>query len=150
MTLHSCGCNCPKWSQNVVLKKFFLLEILMLVLQSTCFICICFICITWKRKQTIEKQPHCACGEQKQNQTKIKINKATSYLKWPRVLLFNLAHKQCMVSLKDGFTVWCQGQKEDFLPVLYYSINQEFIHDKGNKYNQFWIYHINKLSILLT
>ena len=38
-------------------KIFFLLEILMLILQSTCF------CITWKRKQTIEQQLHSACGE---------------------------------------------------------------------------------------
>ena len=51
--------------------KFFLV----LILESTCF-----ICITWKRKQTMEQQPHRACEWTKsnQNKTKQKQNKLKS------------------------------------------------------------------------
>ena len=48
VALHSCVCSCPKISRNGLLKKKFLL---VLILQSTCF-----VCITWKRKQTMEQQ----------------------------------------------------------------------------------------------
>ena len=48
VALHSCVCSCPKISRNGFLKKKFPL---VLILQSTCF-----VCITWKRKQTMEQQ----------------------------------------------------------------------------------------------
>ena len=43
--------------------KFFYLKLiifLLLILQSTCF-----ICSTWKRKQTMEQKPHRACERTK-------------------------------------------------------------------------------------
>ena len=84
VALRSCVCSCPKVSRNVFLKKVFLV----LIFQSTCF-----IWITWKREQTIEQQLHRACEWTKSD--KNKKNKATSYSKWRRFLLFDLAHKQC-------------------------------------------------------
>ena len=48
------------------------------------------------------------------------VNKqVTSHSNWPRVLLFDLAQKHVIVSLKDCFTVWRQYQREDFLSVIY-------------------------------
>ena len=44
-------CSCPKISRNVFYLELF--TFLVLILQSTCF-----ICITWKRKQTMEQQRH--------------------------------------------------------------------------------------------
>ena len=82
---------CPTWfwhlPENITrcfLKKVFLV----LTLQSTCF-----ICKTWKRKQTMEQQPHewMWMNETKQKQK----NKATSYSNEPCVLLFDSAYKQC-------------------------------------------------------
>ena len=52
----------------------------------------CFICTTWKRKQTMEQQPHHTCEQTKSKQ---KQNQVTSHSNWPRVLLFGLVHKQC-------------------------------------------------------
>ena len=49
MALYSCVCSCPKISRNVYL---YLFTFLVLILQSTCF-----ICTIWKRKQTMEQQP---------------------------------------------------------------------------------------------
>ena len=60
---------------------------LLLILQSTCF-----ICITWKRKQTTEQQPYRSCEWTKSN--KNKRNEVTSYSNCPHVLLFDLVHKQ--------------------------------------------------------
>ena len=56
---------CVQLSKNIT--KCFLKKILFLVLilQSTCF-----ICITWKRKQTMEQQPHRACEWTKSNKNK--------------------------------------------------------------------------------
>ena len=45
-------CSCPKISGNI----FYLYLFLVLILQSTYF-----ICTTWKRKQTTEQQLHRAC-----------------------------------------------------------------------------------------
>ena len=58
-----CGFS-PKMSSNVFLKKLFLV----LILQLTYF-----ICITWKRKQTMEQQPHRACEWTKSNKNKKKL-----------------------------------------------------------------------------
>ena len=72
----------------------------MLTLQSTCF-----ICTTCKRKQTMEQQPHCACERTKSKQ---KQNQVTSLSNWPRVILFDLAHKlikgwlHCLLSESKG------------------------------------------------
>ena len=66
---------------------FIIIHNLLLVLQLTCF-----ISTTWKRKQTMEKQPHRACERMKSNQ---KLNQVMPHSNWPRVLLFDLAHKQC-------------------------------------------------------
>ena len=79
--VHSCVCSCPKISPNDFFKKNFFS---MLILQSTCF-----ICITWKHKQTMES-PSIWINEIKQKQSK-----ATSYSIWPSVLLFDGARKLC-------------------------------------------------------
>ena len=70
-----------KYHQMISLKRNFFL---MLILQSTCF-----ICITWKHKQSIES-PSIWINEIKQKQSK-----ATSYSIWPSVLLFDGARKLC-------------------------------------------------------
>ena len=57
VALYFCVCSCPKISRNV----FYLF--LVLILQSTCF-----ICTTWKRKQTLEQQLHDACDRTKSKQ----------------------------------------------------------------------------------
>ena len=85
VALYSCVCSCPKISQNVFYLHLF--TFLVLILQSTCF-----ICTTWKRKQTMEQQPHRACEQTKSKQ---KQSKFTLYSNWARVLLFDLARKQC-------------------------------------------------------
>ena len=85
---------CEQLSENI--KKyllFIIIHILVLILQSTCF-----ICTTWKRKQTMEQQPHRACERTKSKQ---KQNQVTSHSNWPRVLLFDLAHKQCNGIIKE-------------------------------------------------
>ena len=56
-------------ARKILRNVFYLLLLftfLVLILQSTCF-----ICTTWKRKQTIENQPH-RTYEQNQNKTKTK------------------------------------------------------------------------------
>ena len=58
-----------------------------LILQS-----ICFICATWKRKQTMEQQPGRACDR---TMSKEKRNQVTSHYNWPRVPWFDLVNKQC-------------------------------------------------------
>ena len=68
-----------KYYQCFLKKKFFLV----LILQSTCF-----ICMTRKRKKNMEQQPH---HVNERNQTK---NKHVIF-NLPHVLLFDLAHKQC-------------------------------------------------------
>ena len=82
-------CSCPKISRNVFIKKIFLV----LILQS-----VCFVSMTWKRKHTIEQQPHGACEWTKSNKQTKKI---TPYSNWPRVLLFDSAHKQCNGIIKE-------------------------------------------------
>ena len=106
MALHSCVCRCPKISRNVLLKKLFLV----LILQSTCL-----ICIAWKRKQIIEQQPHRACDEWTKPNKNRKINKAASYSKWPRFLLFDLAHKHCSGIIKVWLRCLTSEAKGRFL-----------------------------------
>ena len=82
MALYSRECSCPNISQNAF--YLWLFKLLVLILQSTCF-----ICTTWKCKQTMEQQPHRAC-ERTKSKTK---TSHTSHSNWPSVLLFDLAHK---------------------------------------------------------
>ena len=85
MALYSCMCSCPKISRNAFYLQLF--TFLVIILQLTCF-----IRTTWKRKQTMEQQPHRVCVRTKLKQ---KQNQVTSHSNWPRVLLFDLVHKQC-------------------------------------------------------
>ena len=78
---------CVQLSKNI--SKIFLFIIIHIF--STHFAINLFICTTWKRKQTMEKQPHCVCERRRSKQ---KRNQVTSHSNWLRVLLFNLAHKQ--------------------------------------------------------
>ena len=74
---------------------------------STCFICI----IPSKRKQTMEQQPHRACELTKSSKKK----KVTSHSNWPRVLLFELVHKQCNSIIKRWLHYLMSDSKERFL-----------------------------------
>ena len=97
----------------------FLYTFLVLILQS-----VCFIYKIWKRKQTMEQQPHRAC---EQTTSKQKQNQVTSHSNWPRILLLDLAHKQVIVSLKYDFVVWHHSQKEYFLSIINLCLAQHYI-----------------------
>ena len=56
---------CVQLSKNITKCFFKKILFLVLILQSTSL-----ICITWKRKQTTEKQPHRACEWMKSNKNK--------------------------------------------------------------------------------
>ena len=77
-----------------VVQKYllWLFRLLVLILQSTCF-----ICTTWKREQTTEQQSHRAYEQTKSKQ---KQNYVTSHSTWPCVLLLDLAHRQCSGIIK--------------------------------------------------
>ena len=93
--------------QNYQEMSFFIIiHILVVILQSTCF-----ICTTWKRKQAMEQQPNGACERTKSKQKQNQIDHALYCLIQPT--------NNVMVSLKDGFTVWRQSQKENFLSIIY-------------------------------
>ena len=99
---------------SIVQKYHEMLQLftfLVLILQSTCF-----ICTTWKRKQTMEQQPHRACERTKSKQ---KQNQVTSHSNWPRVLLFDLAHKQCNGIIKGWFHCHTSEWKGTFLVIIY-------------------------------
>ena len=49
-------------------------------------------------KQTMEQQPHLPC---KRTKSKQKQNQVMSHSNWPRVLLLDLAHKQCNGIFKE-------------------------------------------------
>ena len=85
VALYSCVWRCLKISQNIF--YLYLFTFLVLILQSTCF-----IFKGWKRKQTMEEQPHRACEQTKSN---LKQNQVMLQSSWPRLLLFDLARKQC-------------------------------------------------------
>ena len=56
------------WAETSLITKYFLRNTFFrLILQSTCF-----ICVTWKHKQTIEQQPHSECEWTKSNENKTK------------------------------------------------------------------------------
>ena len=94
----SCTCvgSCPKMLPNVF--YLYLFTFLVPILQSTFshfnifsihLQSTCFICLIWKSKPS------------------------TSHSNWPRVLLFDLVHKQCNGTIKG--LLHCQ--KEDFLSI---------------------------------
>ena len=61
VTLYPCVCSCPKTSRNVFNLQLF--TFLVLSLLSACF-----ICRTWKCRQTMEQQPPNACERTKPKQ----------------------------------------------------------------------------------
>ena len=100
LLFHGFKLMCVQLPKNTT--KFLLFVIIhilsILILQSTCF-----ICTTWKRKQTMEEQPRRAY-EQNKNKTKlrhIQINHAFYFSIYPT--------NNVMVSLRDGFTAWSQS-----------------------------------------
>ena len=59
---------CVQLSKNITkCFLFIIIHILVLILQS-----VCFICTTWKHKQTMEQQSHRACERTKSKQKKAK------------------------------------------------------------------------------
>ena len=79
---------------------------MVLVLQSTYL-----ICTTWKCKQTMYQQPHRAC---EQTTSKGKQNHMP-HSNWPRVLMFDLAHKQCNGIIKGWLHCLMSEPKGRFL-----------------------------------
>ena len=100
--LYSCVCSCPKISRNVFYLKLF--TFLVLILQSTCF-----ICTTWKRRQTMENEWN--KNKSKTKSRHIQINH-TFYCSFQPT-------NNALVSLNDSFTAWRQCQMEDFFSILY-------------------------------
>ena len=96
---------------------------LVLILQS-----IWFICTSWKRKQTMEQQPHRAREWTKSN--KKTQNKVTSYSNWPRVLLFDLAHKQCNGIIKGWLHCLTSDSKGSFISMPGHGPNPIFFNKK--------------------
>ena len=87
-------CSCPKISRNIF--YLYLFTFLVLILQSTCF-----ICTTWKRKQIMEQQLDRVFERMKYKQ---KQNQVMSHSNWPSALLFDLANKQCSGIIKIGLS----------------------------------------------
>ena len=71
-----------------------------------------YFCTTWKHKQTMEQQTH---GASDRTKSKQKQNQVTSHSYWPRVLLFDLAHKQCNGTIKGWFYCLRSESKGRFL-----------------------------------
>ena len=63
-------------------------------------------------QQTIEQQPHRVCEWAKSKQ---KQNQVTSHSNWPRVLSFDLAHKQCNDIIKGWLHCLTPESIETFL-----------------------------------
>ena len=83
---------CVKLFQNITKCLLCInIHILVLILQSTYF-----ICTTWKCKQSMKRR-HYACERTKPKQI---WNQVTSHSNWSRVLLLNLSHKQCSGIIK--------------------------------------------------
>ena len=81
---------CIELSKNITKYVLFIvIHILVLILQSTCF-----IYTSWKHKQTMKQQPHRACERTKSKQKQKHSN-------WPGILSFDLAHKQCKGIIKE-------------------------------------------------
>ena len=97
-----------KLSKSIVKCLLFrIIQFLVLILQSNCF-----ICTSWKHKQIMEEQPHRACEETKSKQ---KQNQVTSHSNWSRVLLFDLAHKQYNAFIKGWLHCLTWDSKGRFL-----------------------------------
>ena len=63
-------------------------------------------------QQTMEHQPHRACERTKSKQEQ---NQVTSHSNWPRVLLFDSAHKQCNGIIKGWLQCLTSGSIGTFL-----------------------------------
>ena len=99
---------CAQLSKNIT-KCFLKKSFLKLILKSTYF-----ICITWKRKQTIWNNSR-TVDVNEWNQTKTKKTKVTSYSNWPRVLLIDFANKQCSGIIKGWLHCLTSESKGRFL-----------------------------------
>ena len=98
---------CVQLSKNM--KYFLKKNFLVLILQSTCF-----ICITWKRKQTMEQKPHRACEWTKSNKNKKKLRHVIFKATMRSIVRFS-PQNNAVVSLKDGFTSLTSVSKGRFL-----------------------------------
>ena len=104
---------------------------------------ICFNCTTWKRKQTTKQQPHRACERTKSKQ---KQNQAMSHSNSPRVLLFDLAHKQYNSVIKRQLHCLMSESKGTFLLKIYINVWLSKMSGHGvnsiffNKKNKDWTY----------
>ena len=101
---------CVQLSKNITKCFLFItIHILVLILQSACF-----VCTSWKHKQTMEQQSHRASERTKSKQKKSK-NKVTSHSNWPHVLIFDLVHTQCNGIIKGWLDCLTSESKERFL-----------------------------------
>ena len=98
--------NVQKYIQMYIYIYIYLYihTFLVLILQSTCF-----ICTTWKRKQTNGTMTSPCMWA---NEIKTKTKPSTSRSNWPRVILFDLVHKQCNdIILVNNIlifgSIWC-------------------------------------------
>ena len=99
---------CVQLSKNITKCLLFIIT----QIFSTHFAINLYFCTTWRRKQTMEKQPHHACERTK---LKHKRNQVTLHSNWPRVLLFDLAHKQCSGIVKGWVLCLTSVSKWRFL-----------------------------------
>ena len=105
VALYSCVCSCPQISRNIF--YLWLFTSLVFIWQLTCF-----ICTTWKLKQTMERQPLNAsmhASEWNQNKNKIKSHRIR------HVILLDLAHKQCDGIMKGWFHCLTSDWKRRYL-----------------------------------
>ena len=126
------------FTEEILNGKLHLLCSVSTFLQS-----ICFNCTTWKRKQTTKQQPHRACERTKSKQ---KQNQAMSHSNSPRVLLFNLAHKQYNSVIKRQLHCLTSESKGTFLLKIYINVWLSKMSGHGvnsiffNKKNKDWTY----------
>ena len=104
VALYSCVCSCPRVPNVFYLKLF---TFLVLLLQSTCL-------FAQFENQNKLWNNNSAVHVNQQNQNK-KQNQVMSYSNWPRVLLFDLAHKQCNGIIKGWLHYLTSEPKGRFL-----------------------------------
>ena len=78
---------------------------------TICFF-VAFSCVCSCPKQTIEQQQQRACEQTKSKQ---KQNQVVSRSNWPRVIVFDLPHKQCNGIIKGWFHCLTSASKGRFL-----------------------------------
>ena len=106
VTLYSWVCSWPKISRNVFHLE--LLTFLVLILQSTCFICKTRTMENINYRTTTKSKVH--VNERNQNK-----NQVMRHSNWPRRLLFDSAHKQCNGIIKRWFHFLTLESKGRFL-----------------------------------